>query len=116
MQEQNQLVDLSQIDQISSGDPIFKNEMIEIFKGQIPEFLENIHTFWGNDEMENLAREVHTAKSSVLIFGMETTAKNLKKIQYLAENDDKKEIPALIEMVEVDLKEALNYLSGLKKN
>ncbi len=47
MQEQNQLVNLSQIDQISSGDPSFRNEMIGIFTSQIPVFLENIKNFLG---------------------------------------------------------------------
>ncbi len=116
MQEQNQIVNLSQIDQISAGDPTFKNEMIGIFTSQIPEFLENIQAFWEKDEMENLAREVHTAKSSVLIFGMEDTGKNLKTIQLLAENNDKEEIPALLDMVEKDLSDALNYLNDLIKS
>ena len=113
MQEQNQLVDLSQIDQISAGDPSFRNEMIGIFTGQIPVFLENIRTFWKNKELENLAREVHTAKSSVLIFGMDNTGKNLKEIQLLAENKEIKKIPELVENVLNDLTQALTYLNGL---
>jgi HPt (histidine-containing phosphotransfer) domain-containing protein len=116
MQEQNQLIDLSQIDQISSGDPNFRNEMIGIFTDQIPVFIENIQNFWKNKELENLAREVHTAKSSVLIFGMEITGHNLKEIQLLAENKEVEKIQELIEKVVKDLTNALHYLSRLQKS
>ncbi len=116
MQEQNQIVDLSQIDQISANDPNFKKEMIDIFTSQIPVFVDNISTFCEKNELENLAREVHTAKSSVLIFGMETTGKYLKEIQLLAENEDTEKIPELVENVLSDLNEALTYLNGLQKS
>ncbi len=116
MQEQNQLVNLSQIEEISSGDPNFKNEMIGIFTSQIPTFIENINNFWNNNNLEDLAREVHTAKSSVLIFGMESTGKNLKEIQLLAENKEVEKIPDLVKKVLDDLNEALTYLTGLLDN
>ena len=115
MQEQNQLVNLSQIEQISSGDPSFRNEMIGIFTGQIPVFLENIKIFWENKDLENLGREVHTAKSSVLIFGMEETGHKLKEIQLLAENGEVDKIQELVEKVIQDLNEALIYLTDMLK-
>ena len=116
MQKQNQLLDLSQIEEISSGDPSFKNEMIGIFTNQIPVFLENIKNFWANKDLENLGREVHTAKSSVLIFGMESTGKNLKEIQLLSENQEVEKLPVLVESVINDLNEALTYLTGLQES
>lgn len=113
MEKQNQIVNLSQIDQISSGDPKFRNEMIGIFVKQIPQFIKNIQNFWGSNDLENLAKEVHTAKSSVLIFGMENTGHGLKKIQLLAENNEVEEISGLIEKVINELNEALAYLTKL---
>jgi HPt (histidine-containing phosphotransfer) domain-containing protein len=115
MQEQNHLVNLSQIDQISSGDPTFRNEMIGIFTGQIPVFLENIDKFWNENDLENLAKEVHTAKSSVLIFGMEETGHNLKEIQLFAENDEVDKIEELLMKVVKDLNDALTYLTTILK-
>jgi hypothetical protein len=50
---------------------------------QIPEFINNMKKYLDDNNMEYLAREAHTAKSSVLIFGMENTGLLLKDIQFL---------------------------------
>jgi HPt (histidine-containing phosphotransfer) domain-containing protein len=115
-------VNLDYLDDISGGDRNFKKELIVIFLKQIPDFIRNLHRFLIDDETENLAKEAHTAKSSVLIFMMEETGKNLKKIQLLAENNQKEEIFPLILDVQNDLEKAseelnihLNELDLVKK-
>jgi HPt (histidine-containing phosphotransfer) domain-containing protein len=115
-------VNLDYLDDISGGDRNFKKELIVIFLKQIPDFVRNLHRFLLDDEIENLAKEAHTAKSSVLIFMMEETGKNLKKIQLLAENNQKEEIFPLILDVQNDLEKAskelnihLNELDLVKK-
>ncbi len=99
-------VNLGYLDDISGGDSNFKKELIGIFLKQIPDFIRNLHRFLIDDEIENLAKEAHTAKSSVLIFMMEETGKNLKKIQLLAENNQKEEILPLILKVQDDMDKA----------
>lgn len=105
-------VNLEYLDDISGGDCIFKKELIGIFLKQIPDFIRNLHRFLIDDEIENLAKEAHTAKSSVLIFMMEETGKNLKKIQLLAENNQKEEILSLILEVQNELDKASKELNG----
>lgn len=105
-------VNLGYLDDISGGDENFKKELIGIFLKQIPEFLNNLHQFLQQKEIENLAKEAHTAKSSVLIFMMEETGKNLKKIQLLAENNQTEEIPSLISMVKKELDGATKELAA----
>jgi len=111
-------VNLDYLDDISGGDCIFKKELIGIFLKQIPDFIRNLHRFLIDDEIENLAKEAHTAKSSVLIFMMEETGKNLKKIQLLAENNETEEILPLILEVQNDMdnasKELNIYLSEME--
>lgn len=118
MNGQFNYVSLDYLEDISGGDNNFKKELIGIFLKQIPEFLKNIHRFLQKNEIENLAKEAHTAKSSVLIFKMEETGKNLKKIQLLAENNQTDEIPSLISDVEKELdgasKELTEYLNKLE--
>lgn len=110
MDKDNQLLDLTQIDQIASGDVSFKKELIEIFMVQIPEFIENMNVFYEKNDLESLAREAHTAKSSALIFGMKETGDLLKQIQLLAEKNEFDLIPSLVEKAGIGLNEAEKQL------
>lgn len=109
-------MDLEEINRITCGDKSFKNELIEIFLKQIDEFIVKMNKYLDDNNMENLAREAHTAKSSVLIFGMEDTGLLLKDIQFLAESSNTTEIPSLIKKVENDLNEAKEVLLNDQKN
>lgn len=105
--------DLNELDRFSFGDEEFKKELINIFSEQLPEFIVNLNLYLEREEWENLAREAHTAKSSVLIFGMHNTGKMLKEIQTLAEVKVTSEIPELLQEVISDMKEVLEYLKSL---
>jgi|SRR5690554_1936507 len=105
-------VNLEYLNDISGGDSNFKAELIGIFLKQIPDFIRNLHRFLIDDEIENLAKEAHTAKSSVLIFMMEKTGKNLKKIQLLAENNETDEILHIILEVQDELNSAAKELKA----
>jgi HPt (histidine-containing phosphotransfer) domain-containing protein len=104
-------VNLDYLDDISGGDVNFKRELIGIFLKQIPEFMKNLYYFLRENKYEDLAKEAHTAKSSVLIFMMEETGKDLKKIQLLAENNQTEDIPSLIEKVRTELDGATKELT-----
>lgn len=106
-------INLDYLDDISGDDASFKSELINIFLQQVPEFIRNFYYFYKNNDCKNLAKEAHTAKSSVLIFNMERTGKDLKKIQLLAENGNKDKIFPLILQVENDLKNASGELEKL---
>jgi HPt (histidine-containing phosphotransfer) domain-containing protein len=105
--------DLNELDRFSFGDEEFKKELISIFTEQLPEFIRNLNLYLEKEEWENLAREAHTAKSSVLIFGMQNTGKMLKEIQMLAEVKVTAELPQLLHEVISDMEEVLEYLRGL---
>ena len=110
-------VDLSYLEDISGGDDGFKKDLIQIFLKQIPEFLSNMHQFLSENKNDLLAKEAHTAKSSVLIFMMEESGSKLKKMQLLAEDNDIEPIPKLLGQVEEKLdgaqKELSSYLETL---
>lgn len=105
--------DLGELDRFSFGDESFKKELISIFVNQIPVFISNINLFLEKNELENLAREAHTAKSSVLIFGMQNTGNMLKEIQKLAESGKIDSIPGLIEKVTANMNVAFEFFSNL---
>jgi hypothetical protein len=66
--------------------------------------------FQDENDLESLAKEAHTAKSSVLIFGMEETGANLKKIQLLAEENQAGQIPELLQKAINDMQEIMGPL------
>ncbi len=105
-------VNLSYLEEISGGDTNFQQELIGIFLNQIPVFISNLQDFFSDKDNENLAKEAHTAKSSVLIFMMEKTGNNLKQIQLLAENRQSEQIPFLLTKVKKDLTNAAEELTG----
>ena len=109
----NKPFDLAELDRFSFGDEEFKKELIGIFAEQLPEFMGNLKLYFEKGEWENLAREAHTAKSSVLIFGMHNTGKMLKEIQTLAEVKVTAELPQLLQEVISDMKEVLEHLKSL---
>lgn len=108
----NKPYNLEELDRFSFGDEEFRNELIKIFTEQLPEFIINLNLFYEKQEWENLAREAHTAKSSVLIFGMQNTGKMLKEIQTLAEAGETSELPFLLESVISDMKIVLDDLKN----
>ncbi len=105
-----QQIKIEQLDYISFGDNEFKKELIEIFLDQIPEFISNMKKFFYEGDLTNLAKEAHTAKSSVLIFGMNNTGKSLKEIQLQSENNTIEQLSSLIESVELELNDAAKQL------
>lgn len=107
MNIKHQTINFQHLENITKGDDDFKKELIEIFLSQIPVFVNNLSEFYKVKNIEKLAREAHTAKSSVLIFGMDNTGKLLKEIQNLAELNQ-------LEELEPALKQAISELNSAK--
>lgn len=110
-----QKANLDYIEEISGGDNDFKKELIEIFINQIPDFISNMNKYLAENNLPDLAKEAHTAKSSVLIFKMEETGKTLKRIQLNAENNELDAIPEMIEIVKEEMENASAELSIILK-
>ena len=109
------IIDFSHLNSIASGDDDFKKELIGIFLEQIPVFINNMKKYLDNNKLEKLAREAHTAKSSVLIFGMTNSGTLLKEIQLMAESKNSTEIQPSLEEVEKELIQAKTELENFLK-
>lgn len=107
-------INTSQIDDISGGDTNFKKELIDIFLEQIPEFVSTMSTSFEDKNWQILAREAHTAKSSVLTFGMKEAGSLLKEIQIQAENNKVEFLPNLLAQVLAHFRAAIPELHKLK--
>jgi HPt (histidine-containing phosphotransfer) domain-containing protein len=106
-------VNLNYLDEIAAGDENFKKDLVKIFLQQLPGFISNMKKFHAENDLSSLAREAHTAKSSVLIFGMEDTGAGLKKIQLLAEEKNTKQIPEILNQVLTDMESVKDPLQKI---
>jgi len=78
------ITNLDYIEKIAAGDQAFIREILDTFILQIPMFTGNMKNYLQNGQFDLLAREAHTAKSSVILFGLSHLAKRLKEFQLLA--------------------------------
>ena len=71
-------IDLSYLENMSSGDIGLMKEMISIFKEQVPEFVSEMKTHLQNNDLKSLASVAHKAKSTISIIGLTDLIVELK--------------------------------------
>jgi aspartyl-tRNA synthetase len=106
-------ISTEQIDVLAENDNEFKKELIEIFINQTTEFSGNMQKFLEQENWEMLAKEAHTAKSSVLLFGMNETGKLLKDIQLNCQNNEHSEVPQMTKDATDQIKSVIPELKQL---
>jgi HPt (histidine-containing phosphotransfer) domain-containing protein len=111
MDNNSQTIDFESLNNIANNDEDFIKELIGIFLEQIPDFINNLNQLFTQNNMEKLGREAHTAKSSVMIFGMTKTGKLLNQIELWAEDNNTVDIGRTLKIVEKDLHQAQTDLS-----
>lgn len=108
------IVNLDYIEEIAAGDRDFIREIIDTFILQIPMFTENMKNYLHNGQFDLLAREAHTAKSSVIVFGLDHLAGRLKEFQLLVLNQDEIErYPDFIREFEETCLQAVKEMDAL---
>lgn len=115
MDNNSQTIDFTSLYSVANNDEEFIKELIEIFLAQIPDFIQNMNQLFLDNNLEKLGREAHTAKSSVMVFGMINTGKLLNQIEIWAENKNLDEIEPALKIVERDLELAKNELNEALK-
>jgi len=73
--------DFSYLNEVSGGDYTIMLEFIQIFKEQLPEFVQQLNNAINNNDYQSVAAIAHKAKSTVSIFGMHEWATILKQVQ-----------------------------------
>lgn len=115
MDNNSQTIDFTSLYSVANNDEEFIKELIAIFLAQIPDFIKNMNQLFLDNNLEKLGREAHTAKSSVMVFGMINTGKLLNQIEIWAENKNLDEIEPALKIVERDLELAKNELTEALK-
>lgn len=104
-------VDLTYINEISNGDKVFVNELIDIFISQVAEFNALFIKHYSVKDWDKLAKLAHKAKSSILSLGMSVLADDLKSLELVSKqllvnelsNDDAISNRGKIEKLAADL-------------
>lgn len=109
-------IQTGRLEDIAGGDKEFLNEIISIFLAQIPDFISKMKTALSNEDWVVLAREAHTAKSSVLTFGMEETGVLLKKIQLTAQSGDYDPLPKMVDQASGQMEAAIPDLQQFQSS
>jgi HPt (histidine-containing phosphotransfer) domain-containing protein len=79
------------LENVTGGDPEITEELVNIFKSQVPEFIYEMKGLYNKGMWYELGLLAHKAKSSVAVMGMDTTATMLKTFELQAkagENED----------------------------
>jgi HPt (histidine-containing phosphotransfer) domain-containing protein len=76
---------------ISGGETEIMEEIVTIFRNQIPEFITEMNTLLGNGKYYELGLLAHKAKGSVTVMGMDDTAKMLKTFELQSKAGEQKE-------------------------
>ena len=85
------MVDLSYVTDMAEGNNEIVFEMIDVFIGQVPEFIKEMNSCFEKKDWYNLGMIAHKAKSSVAILGMEDQSGNLKELELLAKEEKEPE-------------------------
>jgi len=106
------IVDLTYLNEMADGESSIIKEMIDIFKSQVVEFVNEMRSFESKKDWMNLSKVSHKAKSSVAIMGMSSLAEELKTLELMAkkgENTD--EYPKYIAKFEEQCNLAVDELN-----
>lgn len=105
------ITDLSYLTEVAAGDREFLLELVETFIRQVGEFSENMKQYLREGKYELLAKEAHTAKSSVILFGLHRLGARLKEFQLLAQDMEKVDsYPDYIEEFEITCRHAIDEI------
>ena len=76
---------------VSGGDTEIMEEIVTIFRNQIPEFITEMNNLLAAGRYYDLGLLAHKAKGSVTVMGMDDTAKMLKSFELQAKAGEEKE-------------------------
>lgn len=72
------------LENVTGGDPGIRDEIVAIFRDQIPEFIAGMKQLNEDKKFLELGLLAHKAKGSVTIMGMEETSRMLKTFELQA--------------------------------
>jgi CheY-like chemotaxis protein len=110
-------VDLSYLETVSEGDKAFMDDLLNIFREQVPVLSGKLQEHLDNGDIDKLAAVAHKAKSSVAMLGineLKTAMENLEK--WAKQKINKEKYPEIVENFHQISKLVLEEIKDLKYN
>lgn len=108
-------INLNYVQNIGSNDSKFKNELLDIFREQLPILALDLQKHLNDKNYQELGATAHKAKSSVAMFGVETLRKDMEKLENDAkQNANVNSYSKLVERFAETTKEILIEIKDLK--
>jgi HPt (histidine-containing phosphotransfer) domain-containing protein len=109
------ITDLRYLEDMTEGDKRLIMELIGIFSTQVEEYSRQMATLLKEKNWSELSKLAHKAKSSVAIMGMKDLSQELKKLEILADKEEKTEtFASYIEHFTTECAKALSELQNYK--
>ena len=110
-------IDLTYMKSLAGDDDDLIKELIEIFKSQVPEFVEEMNKHYNNKDWENLSQIAHKAKSSLDVMGLSETQAKLKELELMAkEGETPEKYKDIIVLFEETCKQAITDADEILEN
>ncbi|MCK5823124.1 MAG: response regulator [Bacteroidales bacterium] len=110
-------INLSYLKSVSEGDNNIIIEFLNIFKSQVPEFIEELNDSYNNKDWQTLGAVAHRAKSSVAMLGITQLESDMKNLEISTKEEKEIEkYPLIISKFEKISKLVLNELDIIIKN
>ncbi|MDA3892123.1 MAG: response regulator [Salinivirgaceae bacterium] len=108
-------VDLSYIESIGDNDGKFQNELIQIFRNQIPILIQQMTDSLNESNYDELGAIAHKAKSSVAMLGIKELRNDMETLEHDAKNlENVASFPEIIKRFSSISKIVLNEIKDLK--
>ncbi len=107
-------IDLTYLESVTDGNKDLMKELIDIFKMQVPEYLDDFKAAYDAKDMRAVGKIAHKAKSSVAIMGMASLVNQLRELEQLGtDNVFKPECQVYIDNFKLSCTEAIEQLDKL---
>ena len=117
MEQPEKIIDLTYVKGMAGGSMDLVKEMIDIFIGQIPEFLSEMRSCYEKEDWYHLGLIAHKAKSSVAVMGMERQAMDLRELEKLAkEARETERYEGMIDAFEENCNRAIEELKTIRNS
>lgn len=114
MQQEFKYVDISFLKNMTSNDPLIMSEIIQLFKMEVPKYMNDIYLHLNNKNWGELSAAAHKAKSSFALMGINESVSDLKDLEIKSKTQiDTDTFSSIVQNIERVYHEAMKELDTL---
>jgi len=107
-------INLDYLNEISEGSTDLKRDLISMFIQQVPDFSNQLDSYFSSGDYYALGKLAHKIKSSVAMMGIDELTSDMKKLEKIAvEGKEREKYPIFISKFKAISTEAVNELNTI---